>query len=77
MSSFNEEDPTGARWHGEVDLEVVPRWHASAYMCTLLGYFGDVLQGNTDSGNSYNDNDELEGNGTLDIHLNLLDMAYL
>jgi hypothetical protein len=40
--SFNEEDTTNARWHGKVDLEVVPRWHAFAYLCTLLGYFGDV-----------------------------------
>jgi hypothetical protein len=29
------------------------------------------------SGNSHSDNDELEGNGALDIHLELLVMAYL
>jgi hypothetical protein len=27
----------GACWHGDVDLEIVPRWHASTYMYTLLG----------------------------------------
>ncbi len=48
-------------WRG--DLEAIPRWHASAYLCTLLGYFGDVPQGNTGSGNSHDDDDELEGNG--------------
>jgi len=26
-----------------VDLEVVPKWHASTYHCALLGCFGDVL----------------------------------
>jgi hypothetical protein len=34
--SFSEEDTTNARWHGKVDLEVVPIWHASAYLCTLF-----------------------------------------
>jgi hypothetical protein len=28
-------------------------------------------------GNSHNDNDELEGNSALEIHPELLDMAYL
>ncbi len=30
---INQEDTTGARWHGEVDEEVVPGWHASAFLC--------------------------------------------
>jgi hypothetical protein len=34
--SSSKEDTTKARWHGDVDLEVVPRWHAYAYMCTIL-----------------------------------------
>ncbi len=42
--SSNEEDTIGAHWHGDVDLEAVPGWHASAYLCTLLGCFGDVPQ---------------------------------
>jgi hypothetical protein len=75
--SSNEEDITSVRWHGKVDLEAIPRWDASTYVCTLLGYFGDVPQGNTGSGNSHNDDDEVEGNGALDIHLDLLVMAYL
>ncbi len=31
----NQEDNTGARWHGEVDEEMVPCWHASAFLCLL------------------------------------------
>jgi hypothetical protein len=75
--SSSEENTIGARWHGEVDLEVVPGWHASTHLCTLLGCSGDVHQGNTSIENSFNDGDELEDNGALDIHLNLLVMAYL
>jgi hypothetical protein len=41
--SSNKEDTFGAHWHGDVDLETIPRWHASAYLCNLLGCFGDVL----------------------------------
>jgi hypothetical protein len=32
--SSSEEDTTSAKWHGKVDLEVVPGWHASTY-CVL------------------------------------------
>jgi hypothetical protein len=46
-------------------------------MCVLLGCFGDIPQGNTRGGNSHSDDDELEGISALDIHLNLLVMAYL
>jgi hypothetical protein len=60
-----------------VDLEAIPRWHAFAYVCTLLGYSGDVPQGNMGSGNSHNDDDKGEGNGTLNIHLDLHVMANL
>jgi hypothetical protein len=31
----SQEDDTGARWHGEVDEEMVPGWHASAFLCLL------------------------------------------
>jgi hypothetical protein len=31
----SQEDNTGARWHGEVDKEMVPGWHASAFLCLL------------------------------------------
>ncbi len=59
--SSNEEDTIGARWHGEVDLEVVPRWHAFAHLCTLLGCSRDVPQGNTGGGNFKSDDDEPKG----------------
>jgi hypothetical protein len=29
----SQEDDTGAGWHGEVDEEMVPSWHASAFLC--------------------------------------------
>jgi hypothetical protein len=44
---------------------------------TPFFFIVDVPQGNTSSGNSHNDDDELEGNGALDIHLDLPVMAYL
>ncbi len=31
----NQEDDTGVRWHGEVDEEMVPSWHASTFLCLL------------------------------------------
>jgi len=31
----SQEDNTGARWHGKVDEEMVPGWHASAFLCLL------------------------------------------
>jgi hypothetical protein len=40
--SYSEEDTIGAKWHGEVNLEVVQGWHAFTYMCILLGCYGDV-----------------------------------
>ncbi len=60
-----------------MDLKAIPRWHAFTYLCILLGCLRDVPQGNTSSENSNSDDDELEGNGTLDIHLDLPIMAYL
>ncbi|CAM6086541.1 unnamed protein product [Calypogeia fissa] len=33
----SQQDVTGARWHDEVDEEMVPGWHASAFLCLLLG----------------------------------------
>jgi hypothetical protein len=30
-----QEDDIGARWHGEVDEEMMPSWHASAFLCLL------------------------------------------
>ncbi len=31
----SQEDNTGARWHGEVDEEMVLGWHASTFLCLL------------------------------------------
>jgi len=31
----SHEDNTRARWHGEVDEEMVLGWHASAFLCLL------------------------------------------
>ncbi len=31
----SQEDDTGARWHGEVDEEMVLGWHTSAFLCLL------------------------------------------
>ncbi len=31
----SQEDDTRTRWHGEVDKEMVPSWHASAFLCLL------------------------------------------
>ncbi len=44
---------------------------------TPFFFIVDVPQGNIGSGNSHSDDDELEGNGALDIHLYLHVMAYL
>ncbi len=32
----SQEDNTKARWHGEVDEEMVSSWHASAFLCLLV-----------------------------------------
>jgi hypothetical protein len=31
----NQEDNTRVRWHGEVDEEMVPGWHALTFLCLL------------------------------------------
>jgi hypothetical protein len=31
----SQEDNIGARWHGEVNEEMVSGWHASAFLCLL------------------------------------------
>ncbi|OAE35993.1 hypothetical protein AXG93_93s1320 [Marchantia polymorpha subsp. ruderalis] len=33
----SQQDDTGARWHGEVDEEMMPGWHASDFLCLLRG----------------------------------------
>ncbi len=75
--SSNGEDTTRAHWHGDVDLEAIPRWHASAYFCTLLGCPRDLLHIGVDVGDSHDANMELEGNGTLNIYEDASIIAYL
>jgi hypothetical protein len=31
----NQEDNTGARWHDKVNEEMMPSWHALAFLCLL------------------------------------------
>lgn len=40
--SPSEEDLTGARWHGDCDREVVPGWHAAAYLTLMSGSASEV-----------------------------------
>jgi hypothetical protein len=59
--SSNEEDTIGALWHGDVDLEVIPKWHAFVYLCTLLGCYGDVPHINLDNGDRHDVDMESKG----------------
>ncbi len=58
--SSNEEDTIGARWHDDVNLEVLIGWHVFAYLCTLLGYSTDVFQTSMDDGDPHDVDMELE-----------------
>jgi len=48
-----------------------------AYLCTLLGCYGDLLQIGVDVGDSHDANMELKGNGNLDIYEDASIIAYL
>ncbi len=74
----NKENTIGARWHGDIDLEVVPIWHAFTYLCTMLVHSRNVPHSGMDNGDSHDDQDiELEGNSALDIHEDSPIIAYL
>ncbi len=75
--SSNEEDTTRACWHGNVDLEVILRWHAFAYLCSLLGCYGDVLQTSMGDGDPHDVDMESEDNGALDIYDDAPIITYL
>jgi hypothetical protein len=76
--SSNKEDTTGVHWHGDMDLEVVPEWHAFTYLCTLLRCFKDVPQTSTmDDGDPHHVDMESEGNDALDIYDDELTITYL
>jgi hypothetical protein len=65
-----------AHWHGDVDLEVIPKWHFLAH-CTLLGCSGDVPQARLGNGDSQEEHTEPKGNGALNIHHDSPIIAYL
>jgi hypothetical protein len=61
-----------------MDLEAIFGWHASTYLCTLFGCYGDLFQIGVDDGDSHDVNMvELEGNGTLDIYDDAFVITYL
>jgi len=60
-----------------VDLEVVPEWHAFAYLCTLLGCSWDVSQISTDDEDPHDVVMESKHNGALDIYDDAFVIAYL
>jgi hypothetical protein len=50
------------------------------YLCRykyFVGMFWGCTLNNTGNGNFHSDDDEPKGNGALDVHLNLVVMAYL
>ena len=42
-----QEDLTGARWHGTLDQEAVPGWHASTYLAWMEGGSNQTIGGTT------------------------------
>ncbi len=56
---------------------MVPGWYAFAYLCTLLGCFGDVLQTSMDDGDPHDVDMELKGNGALDVYDDAPVITYL
>jgi len=41
--SASDLDTIGARWHGEIDLEIVFGWHVFSFLCTLANGCQEVL----------------------------------
>ncbi|CAM6086498.1 unnamed protein product [Calypogeia fissa] len=69
----SQQDVTGARWHDEVDEEMVPGWHASAFLCLLLGVgstrgrtMASYSSQGVDVGPSYPLGDPEDGGGDTD-----------
>ncbi len=73
----NDKDTTKVNYHGDVDLEVVPRWHASRYLCVLLGHSKDVFHNNVGNENFCDLDIELKGDGDFDMYENACVIAYL
>ncbi len=51
--SPNEKDIIGVHYHGDVNLEIILRWYAFAYLCTLFWCFRDTLQIDMNTMDSY------------------------
>jgi hypothetical protein len=56
---------------------MVPIWHASTYLCTLLGCSRHVLQTSVDDGDPHDVDMELEGNDVVYIYDDAHVIAYL
>ncbi len=76
-SKPNNDDTIGICWCKDVDLEAIPRWHAFAYLCTLLGYYKIIPQNNMKNGNLRCTNIELKCDNALDIYQNIDVIMYL
>jgi hypothetical protein len=78
----NQEDDTGARWHGEVDEKMVPSWHASAFLCLLGVDFnmeGHVTSYSNQKVNGQSSNPEVGdgSSGHHDVHDDTLVLEFL
>lgn len=71
------QNPTRICCCEDVDLEVIPRWHAFTYFCTLLGYYKIIPQSNMKNGNQRCTNIELKGDNDFDIYQNIDVIMYL
>ena len=61
-----QEDLTRARWHGTLDQEAVPGWHASAYLAWMEGGSRQTI-GNTRDGDAEDALELTQAQGTLDV----------
>jgi len=78
----SQEDNIGARWHGEVDEEMVLGWHASSFLC-LLGVDSN-MEGHVTSYSSQRvdgqSSDPEVGDGSIshhDVHDDILVLDFL
>ncbi|CAM6082514.1 unnamed protein product [Calypogeia fissa] len=74
----SEQDITGVRWHGDEDQEVVPGWHALAYLCLLVedGYnaFASVVEL---KGDAMDPESSEDSTGGRDVYEDAVVMHYL
>jgi hypothetical protein len=77
IPSANENDTKKAYCHRDIYLEAILGWHASLYLCIMLGCYKDVLHNRMGNKDSCNLEIKSKGYGTLDIYENAHVMAYL